>query len=255
MRFTLAKARLDVREAEVSLAAAQDARTELDEGPDATDLAAAQADVDKKRLAVQDAEVALAGTQLTAPFDGTILQTNVNPGDSIAANTQILTLADLQQLQVLASVDETTIRRVAAGQPAQITFDALPGQTLTGQVGEVPLQGSSAGRRHGLRSAHQCRRRPEPAPAHRHDRQRQDPDRPGHKRPADSQHGLAEGQRLYQVLVPTRPTQQPSRRPCRSRSGSATATYTQIVRGLNDGDQVVVQMSSPTTITSSAASV
>ena len=143
--LTLAKARLDVREAEVSLAAAQDARAKLDEGSDATEVAAAQADVDKKRLAIQDAEAALAGTQLTAPFAGTVLQTHVDPGETIAANTQILTLADLQQLQVLAAVDETTIRRVAAGQPAQITFDALPGQTLTGQVGEVPLQGSLQG--------------------------------------------------------------------------------------------------------------
>ena len=141
----MAKAQLAIKEAEVSLAVAQDARTQLDEGPDATEVAAAQADVDKKRLAVQDAEKALAGTQLTAPFDGTILQTHVNGRRQISASTQILTLANLQQLQVLASVDETTIRRVAAGQPAQITFDALPGQTLSGKVGEVPLQGSLQG--------------------------------------------------------------------------------------------------------------
>ena len=46
---------------------------------------------------------------------------------------------------MLASVDETTIRRVSAGQPAQITFDAVPGQTLQGQVGDVPLQGTLQG--------------------------------------------------------------------------------------------------------------
>ena len=95
--------------------AAQEARQELDAGADATDIATAQAAVDKKRLAVSDAEAALAGTQLVAPFDGTILETNVNAGDRVSANTTILTLANLKTLQVVASVDETTIRQVSAG--------------------------------------------------------------------------------------------------------------------------------------------
>ena len=47
--------------------------------------------MDKKRLAVADAEAALAGTKLTAPFDGTVLQTNVAAGRRGAANTPILT--------------------------------------------------------------------------------------------------------------------------------------------------------------------
>ena len=167
--------------------------------------------------------MALAGTQLTAPFDGTILQTNVNPGDSIAANTQILTLADLQRLQVLASVDETTIRRVAAGQPAQITFDALPGQTLTGQVGEVPLQGSLQG---GVMVYE--------VPINVDGAQNL-PLLTGMTANVKIQTGQATNALLipsmalqkvsgmYQVLVAARPTQQSSRRPCRSRSGSATA--------------------------------
>ncbi len=163
------------------MATAKDARAKLDEGSDTTEVATAQADVDKKRLAVQDAEKALAGTQLTAPFDGTVLQTNVKVGDSISANTPILTLANLQQLQVLASVDETTIRRVTAGQPAQITFDALPGQTLRGQVGEVPLQGGAAGRGDGVRGAGERGGGAEAAAAGGDDGQR-DRSRPGRRR-------------------------------------------------------------------------
>ena len=44
-----------------------------------------------------------------------------------------------------ASVDETTIRQVKAGQTAAITFDAFPGQSFTGQVLSVPLQGTLEG--------------------------------------------------------------------------------------------------------------
>ena len=144
-KLALAKARLAVQDAEVALATAKDDRATLIEGTDAMTLAAAQADLDKKRLAAADAEADLVGTKLIAPFAGTILQTNSTPGNLIAANTKILTVADLKGLEVVASIDETTIKRVAQGQAAQITFDALPGQTLRGQVGEVPLQGALQG--------------------------------------------------------------------------------------------------------------
>jgi RND family efflux transporter MFP subunit len=240
----VARMQLAIKEAEVSLAAAKDTRSQLDEGADATELAATQAAVDKKRLAVQDAEQALAGTQLTAPFAGTILQTHVNAGDNIAANTRILTLANLQQLQVLASVDETTIRRVAAGQPAQITFDALPGQTLAGQVGEVPLQGSLQG---GV-MVYEV-----PISV---DGAQNLPLLTGMTANVQIQTGQAANALLipsmalqkvngmYQVLVadPVDPAAEPQAVPVEV--GLSDGAYTQIVRGLNDGDQVVVQMSS-----------
>lgn len=140
-KLDLTKAQLAVHQAQVAIDSAESDRFTLNEGPDASDLAAAQADVDKKRLAVADAEAALAGTELKAPFDGTVLETNVRAGDEITSNTDILTLADLTQLQVFALVDETTIRRVKQGQAAQISFDAFPGQTFEGKVLSVPLQG------------------------------------------------------------------------------------------------------------------
>jgi HlyD family secretion protein len=144
-KLALAKARLAVQQAQVAQAEARDNRATLDKGPDAVKLAAAQAAVDKKRLAVADAEAALAGADLSAPFDGTILQTNAQPGDLVSSNTRILTVANLKTLQIVASVDETTIRQVATGQRAQITFDAFPGRTLRGQVASVPLQGTLQG--------------------------------------------------------------------------------------------------------------
>jgi RND family efflux transporter MFP subunit len=140
-----AQAQLAVREAEVALEVAQSNRAELDEAADATDVAAAQAQVDKLRLALSDAEAALAGTELAAPFDGTILDTYVSVGDPVAASSSIVTLADLGSLQVVASVDETTIREVSAGQQASISFDAYPNQTFAGEVLSVPLYGTLQG--------------------------------------------------------------------------------------------------------------
>jgi HlyD family secretion protein len=141
-KLALAKARVAVQDAQVALDVAKDARAKLDQGTDSTALATAKANVDKKRLAVSEAQADLDGTTLVAPFDGTILRTVAAAGDLIAANSQILTIANLKTLQVLASVDETTIRRVTPGQSASMTFDALPGQTFRGKVLSVPLQGA-----------------------------------------------------------------------------------------------------------------
>jgi HlyD family secretion protein len=240
-KLTLAQAQLAVREAEVALQSAQEARQELDEGADATTIATAQADVDKKRLAVSDAETALAGTRLTAPFDGTILKTNVSQGDLVTANTTILTVANLKTLQVVASVDETTIRQVSAGQDATISFDAFPGQSFQGKVLSVPLQGTLQGgvmvydvpvsltgaEKLALLVGMTANVKIQVGQA------------------ADAllvpTMALQKVNGLYQVLVPntTDPNGEPEAVPVEV--GLSDGTYTQITKGLNASDQVVVQ--------------
>ena len=242
-KLALAQAQLAVHQAEVALQAAQEARADLDSGADATKIATAQAAVDKKRLALNDAEAAVAGAQLIAPFDGTILQTNVNVGGQLTANTTVLTLANLKSLQVVASVDETTIRQISAGQDAAITFDAFPGQSFQGKVLSVPLQGSLQGGVMvyavpvSLTGAEQLALLV------------------GMTANVEIQVGqasdallvptlaLSKANGLYQVLVPntTDPNGDPTAVPVEI--GLSNGTYTQITKGLNPGDQVVVQVS------------
>ncbi|MBK6431308.1 efflux RND transporter periplasmic adaptor subunit [Candidatus Amarolinea dominans] len=245
-KLALAQAELALHQAEVALQAAQEARTDLDTGADATKIAAAQAAVDKKRLTLGDAEAALAGAQLLAPFAGTILQTNVNVDNQVTANTTILTLANLKSLQVVASVDETTIRQISAGQDATITFDAFPGQSLQGKVLTVPLQGSLQGGVMvyavpvSLSGADNLALLV------------------GMTANVEIQVGqaadallvptlaLTKANGLYQVLVPntTDPNGDPVAVPVEI--GLSDGAYTQIVKGLNPGDQVVVQIASTT---------
>ncbi|HSN73968.1 MAG TPA: efflux RND transporter periplasmic adaptor subunit, partial [Anaerolineae bacterium] len=240
----LAEAQQAVAQAQADLADAREARVDLDEGVDAVKLAAAQADVDKKQLAVSEAEADLAAATLTAPpWAGTVLQVNAEAGDRITAGSEILTIANLDELQVVASVDETTIRQVSAGQPASISFDAFPGQTFTGQVLSVPLQGTLQGGIMvyevpiSLVGAEDL------------------PLLVGMTANVDIATGQAENallvptmalqtiNGLYQVLVPNSdPEGDPISVPVEV--GLSNGTYTQIVRGLNPGDQVVVQLSS-----------
>ncbi len=239
----LARARLDVRDAEVALLAAREARAKLDAGPEAATLAAAQTDVARKRLAVADAEAALTGATLRAPFAGTVLEVPVAAGDGVTANTNIATIADLGRLRVVASVDETTIRRVAAGQTAEVTFDALPGQALAGVVESVPLQGKLQG---GV-TVYQV-------PVALADTAGL-PLLVGLTANVAVQTGqvtdallvpalaLQKVGGMYQVQVPNTVDPAGAAETVPVEVGLSDGTYTQVLRGLNEGDQVIVTLS------------
>lgn len=113
----------------------------------------AQAGVASAQAAVQQAQAQLnlqqvnrEFTEIRAPFDGVVLVKNANVGDIItpfsnAAGSQgaVVTMADLGTLEVEADVSESSLAKVASGQPVEISLDALPGQRFQGQVvGIVP---------------------------------------------------------------------------------------------------------------------
>ena len=63
------------------------------------------------------------------------------------AGSQLLTIADMSQLEAEVEVDETDIPTVALGQQARVTIDAVPDRTFRGHVTEIgnsPIQGASA---------------------------------------------------------------------------------------------------------------
>ena len=65
-------------------------------------------------------------------------------GQTVAASMQAPTLfvlaADLTKMQVMASLDESDIGRISAGQRVSFTVDAYPAETFTGSVAQVRLQ-------------------------------------------------------------------------------------------------------------------
>ena len=133
-----------IAQAEYNLAKAQDNLATVLAGPDAKTVQLAQARYEAAQAALEKAQETLESATIAAPFDGTVIATGAEVGDLVSAGTNIITLADLGGLEVLASVDETDISQVEVGQKAQITFDALSGQTFTGEVLEVPLEGTLA---------------------------------------------------------------------------------------------------------------
>ena len=98
------------------------------------------------KLAVQSAQESLQSNldslQLTAPFDGTITQVDAVPNSLVSPGTSAFRLDDLTNLVVAVQVIEIDINSIKIGQPASITFDAIPNKTYTGIVTEADLAGT-----------------------------------------------------------------------------------------------------------------
>ena len=73
---------------------------------------------------------------------------NVTVGETISANTTIMTIDDLSQATIQFYLDASDWTNAKVGYEASVSFDALTGQTFTGKVTEimpglVTVQGSS----------------------------------------------------------------------------------------------------------------
>jgi HlyD family secretion protein len=98
--------------------------------------------LEQAQLAVQTAQGNLDATKLTAPFDGTITQANATPGVVVSTGTQVFRIDNLSSLEVAVQVTEIDINGIQTGQPATITFNAIPNKTYTGKVLQSALAGT-----------------------------------------------------------------------------------------------------------------
>ncbi len=102
------------------------------------------ANVEAMKANVKAAEVALENTIIRAPFDGTVLSKHADLGEMVApfagatsSKGAVVTLADMQSLEVEADVSESNINKVAIGQPCEIVLDAYPDARFAGHVKKI----------------------------------------------------------------------------------------------------------------------
>jgi RND family efflux transporter MFP subunit len=105
---------------------------------------AAEAQVKASMAGLRNSEVSLDYTFIRSPFDAVVLTKNADIGDIVtplgaAANAKaaVVTIADLNSLQVEADVSESNLGKVKSGQPCEIQLDALPDARFRGTVHTV----------------------------------------------------------------------------------------------------------------------
>jgi RND family efflux transporter MFP subunit len=97
----------------------------------------AQAERDRVRAVLANAEVQLSYAVITAPISGVIGSVSTQEGETVAAGLNaptFVTIIDLSRLQVEAYVDEVDIGKVNTGQRAVFTVDAFPADDFEGKV-------------------------------------------------------------------------------------------------------------------------
>lgn len=155
-RANLAQGQADLEDAQASYKRSQDlarqnfiAGSALDTAEARYNKARAVIDTLKAQIAVAQAnyratDVAFDQTLIRAPFTGMVLTKSANVGDivtpfSAAAGTTgaVVTMADMETLEVEADVSESSIAKITIGQPAEIQLDAFPDLRLLGEVSRV----------------------------------------------------------------------------------------------------------------------
>ncbi|MBA4313222.1 MAG: efflux RND transporter periplasmic adaptor subunit [Chlorobiaceae bacterium] len=102
------------------------------------------ASIASRGAAVKAAEVQLENTHIRAPFDGTILTKNADIGEVVtpfaagaSSRVAVVTIADMNSLEVEADVSESNIERIQSELPCEITLDAYPDKRYRGVVDKI----------------------------------------------------------------------------------------------------------------------
>ena len=106
-------------------------------------LKSTESSIVQAKAAVNKAEVDLDHTVITAPIDGIVIKRSVDRGQTVAASMSapelFIIAADLTQMQVNASIDESDVGRMRPGQAVTFRVDAYPNETFHGSVKQVRL--------------------------------------------------------------------------------------------------------------------
>lgn len=149
-------AAIDVAEADVerAVAAVERAQLEIDQlPPDASpgqiesaqaELRLSQGELSQAESRLSAAELALDDTDLRAPFEGTVAAVNVEVGEQANAGQPLVAIGDDSEWLIeTTNISELEVIRIAVGDPASVTFPALPGVTVAGRVDRIQVRGTN----------------------------------------------------------------------------------------------------------------
>lgn len=145
-----ALARRDVARAQLDNARQSSSLT--DAGPRKEVIRAAEADVAQLRAALDFAETQISNTVIVAPSSGTILQRIVEVGEMVSpqsfgdsgTRTAVVSLADLNDLQIELDISQADFAKLKMGQKAEIIPEAYPDLRYTGFIEEIAPEANRA---------------------------------------------------------------------------------------------------------------
>jgi HlyD family secretion protein len=134
------------------LESAQQSSSMTDVGPRKEEIRAAEAQVQQMRAALDYSQTQLEATEIRAPVSGTVLQRIVERGEMVSpssfgdggARTSVVSLADLEDLQIELDISQTDFARLKMGQRAEIIPEAFPNLKYSGFIAEIAPEANRA---------------------------------------------------------------------------------------------------------------
>lgn len=106
------------------------------------DLASARAQLTSAAINVDKAKYNMEQATLTSPIDGIVSMLNYKKGDIILDSSTTKTVATIinnDTLFIEANIEEADISKLKVGDKAQVTFDAIDGVNLSGEISFISL--------------------------------------------------------------------------------------------------------------------
>ena len=140
----------DVARAQLEGARQSSAMTDI--GPRVEEIREAKAQVQQMNAALTYAQTQLASTEIRAPVAGTVLQRIVERGEMVTpsafgesgARTSVVSLADLDDLQIEIDISQVDFARLKMSQRAEIIPEAFPNLKYVGFIEEIAPEANRA---------------------------------------------------------------------------------------------------------------
>ena len=90
--------------------------------------------LENTEVALEEARLNLAYTDIKAPISGTVMLRRIELGDLVRSNDEVFAVADLEPLLTKIRIPEKRMSQVRAGQEARVDIDALPDRSFGARV-------------------------------------------------------------------------------------------------------------------------
>ncbi len=132
-----------IAQAEASIAQAESSLDRLLAGPTNSQITTAEIQVEQAKIGLQRAQNALDDAILLAPFAGTVTAVHVQAGEQ--ASGLLVEITETEQLEIVLNVDEVDVGKISIGQEAVITLETWPSEEIVGEVTAIAPKSSGAG--------------------------------------------------------------------------------------------------------------
>ncbi len=101
----------------------------------------AQSKLAEAQSLLKQASVYLDYTRMKSPMDGVITSRNIEPGETVTAGREVISVSNLSNVELKIFIEETQIGKVRPNQQVAVNVDTFPGKVYQGVVSFISTEG------------------------------------------------------------------------------------------------------------------